>query len=221
MRIKSDFKDYYDGLLAHDEDRETLYLRRRQEIESKHLTGVYLPTMPIPQYYDDIKYFSYTIGFCGKLYGMVIAQLDIRGKRIEQRLLSIEECKAFLSKYVPNSNTRWNGMINFFESIERHKESHGNLFNKYRAPCFVYEVTDRINTKENLFGMRYHLVINPKLAAYNFQKIFPPYQAYQEVRMWLSNLTSPERPIPPISNEDMIEAKGFDLKSSFRKEKKK
>lgn len=221
MRIKSDFKDYYDGLLANDEDRESLYLRRRQEIESKDLKDVYLPAMSIPQHYDEVKYFSYTIGFCGKLYGMVIVQFNVRDKRVEQRLMSIEDCRDFLSKHFPYTNIRHNGLVNFFESIERNKDSHGDLFNKYGSPCFVYEVTDKINAKENLFGLRYHLVINPKLAAYNFQKLFPPYQAYQEIRMWLSNLTSPERPIPPISNEDMIQAKGFDLRTSFRKEKKK
>jgi hypothetical protein len=38
--------------------------------------------------------------------------------------------------------------------------------------------------------------------------------------MYLSNQAAPEKPIPAISNSDMIEAKGFDLKNSFRKAKK-
>lgn len=39
--------------------------------------------------------------------------------------------------------------------------------------------------------------------------------------MWFNNKAFPGNLIPEISNDDMILAKGFDLKSSFRKDSKK
>ena len=47
-----------------------------------------------------------------------------------------------------------------------------------------------------------------------------PYQAFQEINMWMSNQAMPEKVIPEIDNKTMIEIKGFD-KFSFRKDKSK
>ena len=233
MRLKSDFKDYYDGLLANDEDRETLYLRRRIEVENDELTSTmgntfYFPCVPLVYQPEEFKYFTQTIGFCGKIYGRIVLEAIHRGKRVSKVAWSIEDVDEFmeglwspkdLEQYYKN---RWGlraSLKVYFKNCTEQVDSFKEVFEKYRAPALVFEET--LKYHPTLPHRRYHLVINPKLAAYGFQKLFPPYQAYQEVRMWLSNLTSLECPIPPISNSDMIEAKGFDLKSSFRKEKKK
>jgi hypothetical protein len=63
------------------------------------------------------------------------------------------------------------------------------------------------------------ITFNPRLASTGFQKIFDVQQAYQTLRVWLCNQAAPNKPIPEVSNADMIVAKGFDLKSSFRKPK--
>jgi len=243
MRIKSDFKDYYDGLLANDEDRESLYLRRHEEIEHVDIgRAQYFPALPLDTGMCGLKHKhkSFTIGFCGKLYGMVKLEATIRHQKVSCIAYSLEDVDWFIKQnfstsqfegytkkkyYYWDKNCNWcncharSAFFTYFESIEKWKDSCKEVFEKYRAPALVFEEVEKFHP--TLPFRRYHLVVNPKLAAYGFQKIFPPYQAYQEVRMWLSNLTSPERPIPHISNKDMIEAKGFDLKSSFRKEKKK
>lgn len=46
------------------------------------------------------------------------------------------------------------------------------------------------------------------------------YTAYQELQMWMSNQAIPHKPIPKVSDKDMVTAKGFD-KWSFRKEPQK
>lgn len=61
------------------------------------------------------------------------------------------------------------------------------------------------------------IVYHASLREYEFFRIFPPYQAFQEINMWLSNQAVPIKPIPEISNEVMAEIKGFD-KYSFRKD---
>lgn len=48
-----------------------------------------------------------------------------------------------------------------------------------------------------------------------------PLEVFQIIEMWFNNLTSPEKPIPAVSNSDLIEAKGFNLVTSFRKEKQR
>jgi hypothetical protein len=38
--------------------------------------------------------------------------------------------------------------------------------------------------------------------------------------MWLNNQAEPRKPIPEISDEIMVEIKGFDKRYSFRKDKR-
>ena len=63
------------------------------------------------------------------------------------------------------------------------------------------------------------IINNPCLRVYQFFKIMDAYTCFQEIAMFMSNMANPEKPIPQISNNDMIQAKGFDLKYSFRKDK--
>jgi len=50
-------------------------------------------------------------------------------------------------------------------------------------------------------------------------KIISPYQAFQEISMFIEMLGNPEKPIPQPSDDVMRDIKGFD-KWSFRKEPK-
>jgi hypothetical protein len=52
-------------------------------------------------------------------------------------------------------------------------------------------------------------------------KVFDPYVAYHKIDSYLNNKAIPIKEIPKISDEIMIEIKGFDLKTSFRKPKSK
>jgi hypothetical protein len=60
------------------------------------------------------------------------------------------------------------------------------------------------------------------LKKHSFYRVFPTAVAYQEISMYLGGVLGQGNPvIPEISNDDMITSKGFNLKNSFRKEKKK
>ena len=59
--------------------------------------------------------------------------------------------------------------------------------------------------------------MNAPLSDLDFAKVMPPYQAYQEIRMFLGNMAQPEKPIPQIDDETMVEIKGHGGKYSFRK----
>lgn len=61
------------------------------------------------------------------------------------------------------------------------------------------------------------VVINPQLSDVEFFRCLEPYQAYQEISMFLGNLAAPERKTVVIEDKYRIEQHGFDLKQSFRK----
>lgn len=63
MRIKSPFKDYYDGFLRNDQEAEPLLLRKTSELEQDHLPLYsHLP-------FDTTRNMSFhVIGFAGNLY---------------------------------------------------------------------------------------------------------------------------------------------------------
>lgn len=62
---------------------------------------------------------------------------------------------------------------------------------------------------------------NQRLRDYEFQRVISPYEAWQKIEMFLANLATPEKPIPPQSDIQKVESHGFDKKMSFRKGKDK
>lgn len=68
----------------------------------------------------------------------------------------------------------------------------------------------------------YHTTLteNPNLHMLGFEKYKSPYQAYQEIYTYISNITRPEPIIPQIDDITMRDIKGFD-KYSFKKEANK
>jgi len=82
------------------------------------------------------------------------------------------------------------------------------VFDRYKTAIFVYRIGRG-------------LVLNERLNQYEFQKVLPPMQAWQELEMYVgSYLTQPVIQEPPISDKIKAEIKGFD-KFSFRKDKQK
>lgn len=247
MRIISDFRDYYDTAMGYGVDYDTIWLRKEKKLEQGELMirqednrsrrrwpgGLRLPTDL------DLDYHAHTIGFCGKIYGcLVLTKPGLEGPNRSRKFpvgldpkpkkticYTIEETDAFVEAnykksgieyyYSKNKINRWNDSSrkrylpatrdSFLFFWSRIKEIHENeeFFIKNNTPIFI----------DNK--------INAKLEDLEFYRVFDPYTAFQEIQMFFGRLRSPEKPIPEISNPDMIEAKGFDLKSSFRKEPSK
>lgn len=61
---------------------------------------------------------------------------------------------------------------------------------------------------------------NPRLTLYDFQKVFDPYTAAQEIDMWLTNQAQPIEIPLKVDDITKIKSHGFDVKKSFRKDKK-
>ena len=103
------------------------------------------------------------------------------------------------------------------EAVDALIPSITKYFQEYKVPVFSYhfDVDKFINGK-----YVHRLELNSCLNDDEFYKVFPPPIAHQEISMYLSGvLGNCNPPIPSVSNDDLVVAKGFDLKTSFRKDK--
>ena len=63
---------------------------------------------------------------------------------------------------------------------------------------------------------KYKIVYNECLKELEFFRLIDTFTAYQELQMYFGAMAQPNKPIPQVSDKDMISIKGFD-KWSFRK----
>lgn len=243
MRIKSNFKDYYDGAMRLGMDTDTLWLRKPR---TEHETFQWLP-----HWYDfmwrrsdDLVGYAghaVVIGFCGKLYGALVLEARGKGRKPETRdetnkaiCFNVAEVDTFVEANWKKKNveawrnrkkyyweckdwqsSRRREAIEFFEKMkELQNKDHNQLFQDNHAPIFT--ITG-ITSKRAKSTITYHAQLKP----YEFYRIMDPYTAFQELQMYFGVLVDPPKPIPKVSDADMLEAKGFDPRFSFRKDKSK
>lgn len=233
MRIISSFHDYYDCLQGLDEDRKTLYIREEKEVEYQNEI--------FPRLYEafiknkkQIEVEQYTIGFCNKVYPLIITKPYVVGSCEEQYVYDFESMDKFIQSqlkkreleiYLQNKKLRqyrpWMGG-NFKTYHTSHQNSVEQFFKDYASLCDKCEDMFKecpIFVIHHERGGR-NLHYNCSLKTFKFFKKFNTQQAYQELSMWFSNKAVPMKPIPVLDDVTMAESKGFD-KFSFRKDKSK
>lgn len=229
MRIKSNFKDYYDGLQRTDQEIEPLYLRKQSMVK--------VASLPIGVDYKNLIDASpFILGLCDKIYPILRISKpnpDNALKPLYTHCYSIEdydsELKSRLSKrdfnfWMGDDNRRRAGLNRkvvaaWFSdpwSTEQYRYYKGDktpleFCSNYKTPVWLGPV---YNSKEK--GQ--YITLNPYLSEIGLARIIPPWQAYQDIRVWLSNQAWPNKPIPNVSDADLLIAKGFDPKTSFRKQ---
>jgi hypothetical protein len=239
MRIISKFKDYYDGVQYYGQDQELIYVRNKEYTEEninleKYLntSGQYFISLDKPDiiHYPEKNieqehYCNLILGFCGELYRIhIIRVLD---KRIwmdtkesfaicynQEELNSFQEQTEYSKKkkysqwkprYVNLREQDWFNINN--------KEELQELFFKYNVPCFL--ISDSHKHKGNI-------ILNPILSKYQFYKVKDAYTAFQDIAMFIGGvLPRTGHEMIEVSNNDLIVKRGFDTKTSFRKQKEK
>jgi hypothetical protein len=198
--IVSKFHEWYDGCMS-------LGYGGVQYIRETSIIEFDWPGPQVPQ--CDV------IGFAGKVYLLDSSMSgtfrydhemnrDCKKYHGKEEIVNYRESLINLGKLWYNNKR----LLQFIGDIERNNTKWFNvIYDKYKVPVFYY-------SRE-----RKELILNPVLNHLQFYRVLDAYQAYQELSVFLSNVSLPEKIIPTISNNDMIEAKGFDLKSSFRKSK--
>lgn len=236
MRILSPFKDYYDCAMGLGQDTDLVYKRFPEETKLLKYSfpwcyeNVFVPT-------DKAIVSQVVIGFCGSIYPVF--------KLRNPRSLGVEECVCFTLSDVDDfakaiyhkreyeifcvhkskDHHRWRGPLSrawrkyhweevFAKFDDYSKSGQHRQFFKEPHPIFVVEKS------EHTYRDPSTLTHNAMLKPYEFYRVRDPYQAFQDISMYLGNMAEPRKPIPEISDEVMAEAKGFD-KFSFRKQKEK
>ena len=225
MRIISPFKDYYDSAICHVicDGEEPLWVRKKSEVQLDkiHQLLVFQSYWSLrgPDCFNFNMFFS-VIGFCGKLYPLVI-QLKDSGKICSYDIKSSTDVIKFyrLSKIIKKNYRGKNKQLREAKSrIDKritqarewifNESKFEKFFDEYQTPVFIVLCHD--------WQKRALLKINPQLSKYSFFKIFPPAQAYQELEMYYgTQLVSELDPAQITDSEVLRDAKGFD-KYSFK-----
>lgn len=183
----------------------------------------------------------FIIGFCGKTY-VGYAFRTARHDNYQNEVVTfqitygVEEfCKNYIlaSQKIAARNIFNESDIKKVIALYNkfHDKQHDELFLKYNTPIFVYDFnTGLIDTHGTLleypeldtaYGIDNHrktnrFIINPELACYNFYRVFPPYQAFQEIHMYIGGfLCNTTKEIVEIEEKYKILQHGMD-KWSFR-----
>jgi hypothetical protein len=242
IRIKSDFKDYYDCVQATGQDQTLLYLRMRKEILLSKFPIIYSASRPSSGNF--VHYTTQWIGFCGKFYPVVKIKKSDNYTHFRERrepfapleshkfCFNLEDIDTWVKDtfneeeqegYFHPQKVKWRDawqhterrsfFNHYFTSCKAEEDKHSDIFIEYSCPIVTFrsEYVLKKRTEEH------YIVLNPCLKDYGFYRIFEPYQAFQEIAMFLGNMAEPRKEIPEIDDTTMAEAKGFD-KYSFRKE---
>lgn len=246
MRVVSDFKDFYDVGMSTGQDLTLVYRRYRKEVETEVDIPYFSFSHPRRSRWDKYKvsdgfWFAMTaIGFCGKLYPVFEVNLPKHkgAKSKEERetrkfCFSLDDIDSYVRNYfkedeydgwrakgyVKYNPWPWEYRRHVFEKFfEKYKidkiDKVVNIFEEYQSPAFSMRLE-----KQKDGNWKKWVVLNCCLKEFEFYRMFDPNQAFQEISMFLGNIAEPRKPIPEIDDETLCEAKGFDLKFSFRKPK--
>lgn len=213
MLIVSKFHDYYDSAIGYGGvDKTCVFERKIVNVKNDNTFEKFLPKQITSNNTDTICT-VFVVGFCGKFYVGCHFTNTIQPS-FKNRFKSF--CvygKDEIKKALAQRKIKERGYYYYFfrkkkifEIIQEfHNKSNLDLFFKYKAPIFGYDKK---------------FVLNPNLKQLEFYKVFDSYSAFQEIHMFLSGvLGNPEKETVKISDMDRLVAKGFDKKTSFRKEK--
>jgi len=211
------------------QDQTLLYVRTLVEEKVKHY--------PFPTWYNwygnsrPIIGATRTVGFCGKVYGVLtLYQFETEEQTICHTLEAVDafmeargkkdDLDDYYGQGKPKRRFSYNrarilrkDIEKFFDNYAGARDKYHELFIEHQSPVFVAKYLGS--------GQDSTITWNDCLRSVEFFRVFDPYTAFQEIAMFMANLAVPLKEIPAVSNCDMIEAKGFDKKWSFRKEPQK
>lgn len=237
MRVISDFHDYYDCVQGMGQDLNTLYIRKKEEVNLGNefpFPTFWCRTQTWPKW--TVTFHETIVGFCGKIYPILevtannrwddsvfcysvedvdaVVEANYRDKQIESYRWKAERKgrnhwrRRRHYQHWPHDQRRQN-VEKFFAECEEKKDAYKEMFLEHRCPIFVARYGGRSNNS---------ITYNDKLKSLGFVRVFDPYTAFQEVYCYVTGLAVPFKEIPEVSDADLIVAKGFDPKWSFRKE---
>jgi len=212
MLIVSKFHDYYDSAIGYGGvDKSCVYNRKFIKMKNVNPFEGYFPKV-LSSSKNEVTCTFFIVGFCGILYvGARFANTEaplVKNKFKPYCLYDEDAIKEAMKKHGLKERKYFYLMRTNIASLfnEFHKKPEFDLFFKYKVPIFSFSS---------------ELKLNPNLKRLQFYKVFDSYNAFQELYMFLSGVFGNAEKTPiKISDTDRLVAKGFDKKTSFRKERK-
>lgn len=228
MKIVSNFKDYYDTAVnGYDTDESLIYRRFYEDIGET--------TVKCPIYG--------AILFCGEVYPIIANDSDGRGHYVDAPMaISPDDVEPFLmmdsKRFVERSLTaiwakdpRRVAETNRFLSGLRDRAEKIHIANNapilaivpvsHDGELYPLDGKGKWPTPAQRWARRgWKLVKNPCLRDLEFACVVSPWQARQEIEMYLGSVLC-QHTMPPVvlNNEQRLEKHGFDRKISFRHRK--
>ena len=229
MLIKSSFKDYYDTTSGMGVDPSVIYVREPNKVQAE--TNFYAKDLPFLERYDDASIAAWNsrelkqfhiIGFCGQ---HIVCVTNSKHEN------DVQYSKAYFGDDILAlawSKEKRHRQISERQAIEDcvrqfHGKKDDSLFKQFNAPVFHIDIDGPLTKYEQknagLYTPQYN--VNICLKMFQFVKFKDAYTAFQDIQSYISGvLGSAENPIVEVSNATKIVKAGFDLKTSFRKDKK-
>lgn len=231
MLIISDFHDFYDNCSSLGIDKKIVF-NRKKKIENFDHKEIRLPYVEsfshrVNGEWFTFKFKKHIIGFCGKIYPVVIIEKIKSDDKIIYRgeFYSYKELYSYIeekklerpinqgSSFFGDYNLKTKEQMNRFFSEDNWSELIF-LFRERNLSTFVLGrgISEERSEYDKI------LVSNPKLSDYKFMKIKDSFSAFQEIYMFISGfLGVPEKNQIKISDKDMASSKGHDSVYSFKK----
>lgn len=242
MLIASKFHDYYDTVSVYGIDKTCVYKRNKQELKGEFVFGdevrkTLRSSWPHAEDFSRTKrgsvttwrVFKYVIGYCGKLYPMILVEKVTPAKTQTFGLYSPDEVSEFFEKENINLARSLYAYFSLREFSVKSKESMTQFFegeqfksleqefHKNKCPVFVYGRFPKPDSVMR-FGGEEQLVLNPKLKDFKFMKMKDPQTAFQDIFMFLSGVLGVSAPeTVELSDKELAKKKGHGDKYSFRK----
>lgn len=221
MRLHTDFHDYYDTAVGYGIDENVHYNRFTKEVElilarkTDHPVGIYSGEL-------------FLLGFCGEIFPLIEIQTTNKERQIiyQKFAYNYDELIEFQNERIRYYNlfplSKWyfrRAEIVDFPKDEKSRIKQyfqdwrwkdDSIFLRNKVPIWV----------KKLRHYNKIAILNPKLKDYGFDRIKDSFTAFQEISMYLSNILVEQKEIAVVADKFRIEQHGFDLKKSFRKEKK-
>lgn len=219
MRLHTDFHDYYDHAVGYGIDDRVHYNRFTEEVKIR-----------VKSQFDFPRYRNVgLLGFCGTIHPFIELKKFSRKYdpeydfAYESEAYEIAELfYAFSLEEYKEKETEWEEYSDDFGYYDHREQiklkqffidwhfQSDEIFLEYKIPTWIA----RLERNENVG------IINPKLKDYGFERIKDSFTAFQEISMYLSNILVEQKETAVVEDKFRIEQHGFDLKKSFRKEKK-
>lgn len=222
MKLHTDFHDYYDTAVGFGIDEKVHYNRFTKIVEKQMNIKTDLPI------YREGK--SLLLGFCGQIYPIIVKNTYDENHKI----ISTDYAYSYEELFtISLKNKKWIGWRLWWQRKKSTDKEVRKLLTKHLAKDRINEFYNEWSKQDdslflthkvpvwllNLDPFDKKLILNPKLEDLEFYRMKDANTAFQEISGYLSNILVEQKETAIIEDKYLIENHGFDLKTSFRKDK--